>query len=122
MNKKSVGRRPDYIAFRIPVGTAAASVIAHLRHGGDADPPWAFWHSSIAPWGELKRAPENYVHLGIDEPTARRMINLIAAGQSLPPYFSNGLPILTFGVSNSVTAADNATATAAGRRYRPASP
>jgi hypothetical protein len=104
MDRRSVGRRPDYIAFRIPVGKAVASVIATLRHGGDADPPWAFWHSSIAPWGELKRAPENYMHLGIDELTARRMIELVAAGRSLPPEFSVQLPILTFGVSSSVSA------------------
>ena len=80
MNNESVARRPDYIAFRIREGGRVAAVIAVIRHGSHTDPPWAFWHSSFAPRGELKRVFPNYRRLAIDEFTAKRMITLIAAG------------------------------------------
>ena len=101
MNNESVARRPDYIAFRIREGGRVAAVIAVIRHGSHTDPPRAFWHSSFAPWGELKRVFPNYTRLAIDEFTAKRMINLIAAGKSLPEEFIKGLPILIAGTSDS---------------------
>jgi hypothetical protein len=101
MNNESVARRPDYIAFRIREGGRVAAVIAIIRHGSHTDPPWAFWHSSFAPWGELRKAPANYMQLEIDEFTAKRMINLIAAGKSLPEEFIKGLPVLIARASDS---------------------
>jgi hypothetical protein len=98
MNNESVARRPDYIAFRFPEADHFVAVIAALRHGGHADPPWAFWHSSHAPWGELKRAPAEYTRLGIDEHTAKRMITLIAASKSLPNEFIERMPVLNVAV------------------------
>jgi hypothetical protein len=100
MNNKSVARRPDYIAFRLPQGGRFVAVIAAIRPGDQAVAPWAFWHSKLAPWGELKRVPSAYVHLGIDEFTAKRMINLIAAGQSLPDEFIERMPVLYVGASD----------------------
>jgi hypothetical protein len=101
MNNESVVRRPDYIAFRIREAGRVAAVIAVIRNGSHTDPPWAFWHSSFAPWGELKRVFPNYTRLAIDEFTAKRMITLIAAGKSLPEEFIKGLPVLIAGASNS---------------------
>jgi hypothetical protein len=94
MDKKSVVRRPGYIAFRVRERGRLISVVAILRAGGSTDPPWAFWHSSFAPWGELRRAPANYLELEIDERTAKRMIYLFGRGESLPEEVSSGLPIL----------------------------
>lgn len=92
MDNKSVGRRPGYIAFRIEAGGRFFAVIARLRCGGKSEPPWAFWHSKLAPWGELKRVPADYMHLQVDEFTATRMIEIIASGESLPEEFIKGLP------------------------------
>ena len=52
-------------------------------------------------WGELKRAPAEYLRLGIDELTAKRMIKLIAASKSLlPDEFIERMPVLHVGVSD----------------------
>ena len=99
MNTKSVARRPDYIAFRVADGRRSLAVIAAIRAGNHTGPPWAFWHSKQAPWGELKRVPGDYVYLGIDEFTAKRMINLIAGGKSLPDEFIEQMPVRYVGVS-----------------------
>ena len=101
MNNQSVALRPDYIAFRTREGGRVAAVIAVIRHGSHTDPRWAFWHSTFATWGELKRVFPDYTRLAIDEVTAKRMINLIAAGKSLPEEFIEGLPVLIAGASDS---------------------
>jgi hypothetical protein len=98
MNNESVARRPDYIAFRFPEAGRFVVVIATLQHRDHTDPPRAFWHSSQAPWGELKRAPAEYMRLGIDELTAKRMSNLIAGSKSLPDEFIERMPVLHVGV------------------------
>jgi hypothetical protein len=100
LNNKSVARRPDYIAFRVADRRRSLAVIAAIRPGNHTGPPWAFWHSKVAPWGELKRVPGDYVYLGIDEFTAKRMINLIARGKSLPDEFTVRMPVLYVGGSH----------------------
>jgi len=52
----------------------------------------------------LKRVFPGYTRLAIDEFTAKRMINLFAAGQSLPEEFIKGLPVLIAGASDSSSA------------------
>ena len=49
---------------------------------------------------ELKKVPGDYMHLDIDELTAKRMINLIAAGKSLSDEFIERMPVLYVGVSD----------------------
>ena len=94
MDKKSVDRRPNYIAFRIRERGRVVPVVAVLRYSSETEPPWAFWHSSFAPWGELRRAPANYLHLETDEFTARRMIHWFGRGELPPDELTDRLPIL----------------------------
>jgi hypothetical protein len=99
VNKKKNGaNRPNYIAFRVPEGGRFVEVIAAIRPairpGEYADLPWAFWYSTLAPSGEFKRAPRDYMRLGIDEPTAKRMIQLMKRGKSLPREFIERILIL----------------------------
>ena len=100
MNNKSVARRQDYLAFRVVDGRRSLAVIAAIRPGNHTGLPWAFWHSKLAPWGELKRVPGDHVYLGIDEFTAKRMINLISGGKSLPDEFIGRMPVHYVGVSD----------------------
>jgi hypothetical protein len=90
--------RPNYIGFRVPEGGRFVEVIAAIRPairpGKYADLPWAVWYSTLAPSGEFKRAPRDYMRLGIDEPTAKQMIRLIERGKSLPREFIERMPIL----------------------------
>jgi hypothetical protein len=83
----------NYIAFRIAddEGGQLMAVVARLEPGERSAFPWARWYHEEVPCGELRKVPGTYTRLGISEPIARRMIDLIRAGRSLPPDFVSKL-------------------------------
>ena len=80
----NVAEGPDYIAFRIPEGRGLLTVVAAVQPGAGATFPWAVWYSALAPTGEFKKAPLNYIRFGIGAPIAKTMIEAIKSGGSLP--------------------------------------
>ena len=80
----NVADGPDYIAFRIPEGRGLLTVVAAVQPGAGATFPWAVWYSALAPTGEFKKAPLNYIRFGIGARIAKSMIEVIKSGASLP--------------------------------------
>ena len=83
----NVADGPDYIAFRIPEGRGLLTVVAAVQPGAGATFPWAVWYSALAPTGEFKKAPLNYIRFGIGARIAKTMIEVnqvwwIAPGRS----------------------------------------
>jgi len=85
---------PDYIAFRIPEGRGLLTVVAAVQPGARAASPWAIWYSTLAPAGEFRKSPVNYIRLGIGARIAKTMIEVIKSGGSLPADLVEQLPIV----------------------------
>ena len=85
---------PDYIAFRIPEGRGLLTVVAAVQPGAGATFPWAVWYSALAPTGEFKKAPLNYIHFGIGAPIAKTLIEVIKSRGSLPADMVEQLSIV----------------------------
>jgi hypothetical protein len=88
------GQTPDYIAFRIPEGRGLLTVVAAVQPGARAASPWAVWYSTLAPAGEFRKSPVNYIRLGIGARIAKTMIEVIKSGGSLPASLVEQLPIV----------------------------
>ena len=93
-NATNVAEAPDYIAFRIPEGRGLLTVVAAVQPGAGATFPWAVWYSALAPSGEFKKAPLNYIRFGIGAPIAKTMIEAIKSGGSLPADVTEQLSIV----------------------------
>ena len=85
---------PDYIAFRIPEGRGLLTVVAAVQPGAGATFPWAVWYSALAPTGEFKKAPLNYIRFGIGARIAKTLIEAIKCGGSLPADLVEQLSIV----------------------------
>ena len=85
---------PDYIAFRIPEGRGLLTVVAAVQPGAGATFPWAVWYSALAPTGEFKKAPLNYIRFGIGARIAKTMIESIRCGGSLPADLVEQLSVI----------------------------
>jgi hypothetical protein len=85
---------PDYIAFRIPEGRGLLTVVAAVQPGARAACPWAIWYSTLAPTGEFKQSPANYLRFGIGARIAKTMIEVIKSGRSLPADLVEQLPVV----------------------------
>ena len=90
----NVADGPDYIAFRIPEGRGLLTVVAAVQPGAGATFPWAVWYSALAPTGEFKKAPLNYIRFGIGARIAKTMIEAIKCGGSLPADLVEQLSIV----------------------------
>ena len=90
----NVADGPDYIAFRIPEGRGLLTVVAAVQPGAGATFPWAVWYSALAPTGEFKKAPLNYIRFGIGARIAKTMIEAIKCGGSLPADIVEQLSIV----------------------------
>src|SRR5688572_26890627 len=86
---------PDYIAFRIPEGRGLLTVVAAVQPSARAASPWAVWYSTLAPAGEFRKSPMNYIRLRIGAHIAKTMIEVIKSGGSLPANLVEQLPILS---------------------------
>ena len=86
------------VGFRIvPLALATPATRATPTSPGGRRPrsprfPWARWYSELAPDGEYLKAPLEYVRLS--RAAATEMIQLIKAGQPLPPQFVSSLPVV----------------------------
>ena len=89
-----VADRPVYIAFRIPEGRGLLTVVAVLQPEDLTGCSWAVWYSALAPTGEFRKAPVNYIRLSIDGPIAKTMIEIINCGGSLPADLVEQLPVV----------------------------
>lgn len=86
--------RPKYIAFRIPEGRGLLTVVAAVQPGARAAFSWALWYSTLAPTGELKKAPVNFIRFRIGARIAKPLIEVIKSGGSLPADLVEQLPII----------------------------
>jgi len=89
-----VAARPNYIAFRIPEGRGLLTVVAAVQPGAGAAFRWALWYSTLAPTGEFKKAPVNYIRFRIGARVAKPLIEVIKSGGSLPADLIEQLPII----------------------------
>ena len=90
----TVAGRPKYIAFRIPEGRGRLTVVAAVQPGARAAFSWALWYSTLAPTGELKKAPVNFIRFRIGARIAKPLIEVIKSGGSLPADLVEQLPII----------------------------
>jgi hypothetical protein len=89
-----VAARPNYIAFRIPEGRGLLTVVAAVQPGAGVALHWALWYSTLAPTGEFKKAPVNYIRFRIGARVAKSLIEVIKSGGSLPADLIEQLPII----------------------------
>ena len=92
--EQTVAGRPNYIAFRIPEGRGLLTVVAAVQPGARAAFSWALWYSTLAPTGELKKAPVNFIRFRIGARIAKPLIEVIKSGGSLPADLVEQLPII----------------------------
>jgi len=92
--EQTVAGRPNYIAFRIPEGRGLLTVVAAVQPGARAAFSWALWYSTLAPTGELKKAPVNVIRFRIGARIAKPLIEVIKSGGSLPADLVEQLPII----------------------------
>ena len=86
---------PDYIAFRIPEGRGALTVVAKVQPQDLGGCSWTVWYSALTPTGEFRKAPVNHTRLGINPGIAKTMIEAIKSGGSLPADLVEQLQAVT---------------------------